>query len=233
MANFTSIQRIDVMKIIKCMDENDRPRERLFRLGAIALSDQELIAILLGSGSKSCNVLTISEKLIEHIDKSKNFLCTDDLIKIKGVGMAKAAIIIAALEFSRRRICADGVKIKEPQDIIPLVNHLADRKQETFICISLNGAHEVIASRVITIGLANICLVHPREVFADPITDRACSIIVAHNHPSGDLTPSAEDKKTTQRLKDASELLGIKFLDHIIFSKRGFYSFSSAESFNN
>jgi DNA repair protein RadC len=131
---------------------------------------------------------------------------------------------VAALEFSRRRIAADGVKVRTPDDVIPLVAHLNDRKQEVFVCVSLSGAHEVIATRIVTVGLANMCQVHPREVLADPIVDRACSIIVAHNHPSGDLTPSDEDLKVTSRLKSAAAILGINLLDHIVFSRRGFRS---------
>jgi len=102
---------------------------------------------------------------------------------------------------------------------------MADRKQEHFLCISLNGANEVIATRTISVGLVNKTQVHPREVFADPITDRASAIIIAHNHPTGGLAPSKEDIEITMRLKKAGETLGIKLLDHIIFSHKGHYSF--------
>jgi DNA repair protein RadC len=106
-----------------------------------------------------------------------------------------------------------------------LIRHYADRKQEQFICISLNGANEVIAHRVVSVGLVNKTQVHPREVFADPITDRASAIIAAHNHPSGSLSPSKEDVEITRQIKNAGETLGIKLLDHIIFNHRGYYSF--------
>jgi DNA repair protein RadC len=102
---------------------------------------------------------------------------------------------------------------------------MADRKQEHFLCISLNGAYEVIAVRTVSVGLVNKTQVHPREVFADPLTDRATAIIVAHNHPTGNLTPSKEDIAITRQLKSAGEILGIKLLDHIIFSHKGYYSF--------
>lgn len=189
------------------------------------------VSLLLGSGSARCDVTSIAEKVTKLLDAGNLELKVDDLLAIHGMGKAKSAIVLAALELSRRRIAPDGIKIKEPQDIIPLVLHLADRKQETFICVSLSGAHEVIASRIVTIGLANVCQVHPREVFADPLMDRACAVIVAHNHPSGDLTPSKEDFKVTEHLRSCAALLGIKFLDHIIFSKRGFYSFQYAGQF--
>jgi DNA repair protein RadC len=139
--------------------------------------------------------------------------------------MAKAAAVVAALEFSRRRIRPEGVKISFPADVIPLISHYADRKQEHFLCISLNGANEVINSRVVSVGLVNKTQVHPREVFADPITDRASSIIVAHNHPSGELIPSKEDIQVTKQLQSSGEILGIRLADHIIFNKKGYYSF--------
>ena len=140
-------------------------------------------------------------------------------------GPAKATLISAALEFSRRRIKPEGFKISFPTDVLPLIRHMADRKQEYFLCISLNGANEVLATRTISIGLVNQTQAHPREVFADPITDRASAIIVAHNHPSGSLTPSKQDMEITQRLKAAGQTLGIRLFDHIIFNHNGYYSF--------
>jgi DNA repair protein RadC len=141
------------------------------------------------------------------------------------VGPAKATLIAASLEFARRRIRPEGIKIKTPVDVLPLVRHYGDRKQEHFLCISLNGANEIITTRVVSVGLVNKTQVHPREVFADPITDRASAVILAHNHPSGDLTPSKEDILLTRQLKEAGETLGIAVLDHIIFSQKGHYSF--------
>jgi DNA repair protein RadC len=110
--------------------------------------------------------------------------------------------------------------------VYPLVRHYSDRKQEHFICLSLNGAHEVLAIRVVSIGILNKTIVHPREVFGDPISDRAAAIVVCHNHPSGQLEPSEEDIAITRRLSEAGELLGINLLDHLILSPRGgYYSF--------
>jgi len=174
------------------------PREKLQSFGAKNLRDKELLAILLGSGSAKIDVFSLAKKVLVELDKQNENLCFKELIKIK-----------------------------KAEDIIPLIQHLANREQETFICITLSGAHEVIASRVITIGLVNLCQIHPREVFAQAITDRASAIIVAHNHPSGDLTPSKADLEITQRLKESAAILGVKFLDHIIFSKRGFCSIES------
>ena len=146
-------------------------------------------------------------------------------MQFKGVGNAKAAIILAAIEFTRRRIKPEGFKINAPKDIFSHIRHYADRKQEHFLCAAINGANEVMSIRVVSIGLVNATQVHPREVFADPLTDRASAIIVAHNHPSGDLTPSKNDISVTQRLISAGNILGIKLLDHLIFNKQEYYSF--------
>ena len=203
----------------------DRPREKLLKKGAASLSDLELMAILLGSGTKSHDVLTVADRILNSIDKSGVNPSVEDLMDIEGVGPAKATLIAAALEFARRRIRPEGFKISFPPDVLPLIQHYADRKQEHFICISLNGAKEVIAVRTVSVGLVDKTHVHPREVFADPITDRASAIIVAHNHPAGGLTPSKRDIEVTKLLKSAGETLGIKLLDHIIFNYNEYHSF--------
>jgi DNA repair protein RadC len=137
------------------------------------------------------------------------------------------------LEFGRRRWGAAGARIRQPQEIHDLVKHHADRKQERFLCISLNGAHEVLALRIVSIGLVNRTIVHPREVFADPIIDRAAAVIVAHNHPSGHLEPSPEDDEITFRLKAAADILGLNFLDHLIFSESTWYSYRQSGRMDN
>jgi len=213
------------MKKITDIPTLDRPREKVQQKGAGALSDLELMAILLGKGIEGHDVMTVAKKILKILDASDIKPNLRDLQKIDGVGPAKATLIAAALEFARRRIRPEGFKISLPPDVIPLIQHYADRKQEHFICISLNGANEVIASRVVSVGLVNKTHVHPREVFADPITDRASTIIVAHNHPSGDLEPSKDDIAITKQLKAAGDTLGIRLLDHIIFNKKSYYSF--------
>jgi DNA repair protein RadC len=212
-------------KRIADIPELERPREKLQQKGPKALSDRELLAILLGSGTKAHDVMTLAGRILKILDKGNIEPSVKDLQKIDGVGPAKATLISAALEFARRRIRPEGLKISFPPDVLPLIQHYADRKQEHFICVSLNGANEVIASRIVSVGLVNKTQVHPREVFADPLIDRASSIIVAHNHPAGGLTPSREDIQITKRLKAAGETLGIKLLDHMIFNHKGYYSF--------
>ncbi|MBI4650275.1 DNA repair protein RadC [Candidatus Desantisbacteria bacterium] len=213
------------MKKIKDLPTKERPREKLLEKGAEALSDQELLAIILGKGSKKNDVLSLSNLLIKAIDEKGIKLQAKDILDIDGIGEAKATAIAAAFEFVRRRIKPEGLKIKFPVDVLPLIQHYGDRKQEHFLCISINGANEVMNIRVVTIGLINKSQVHPREVFADVIAERASAVIVAHNHPNGDLNPSNEDITITKRLKEAANLLGISLLDHIIFNNKGYYSF--------
>jgi len=213
------------MKSIKDIPQNERPREKLLEKGAQVLNDKELLAVLLGKGTQKHDVLSLAEKLIKIIDLKGINLTAEDVLGIEGIGTAKAALIAAAFEFVRRRIKPEGLKIKFPSDVLPLIRHYGDRKQEHFICVSINGANEVINVRVITIGLINKSHVHPREVFADVIADRASALIIAHNHPAGDLAPSKEDKAVTTQIKEAGKLLGINLLDHIIFNSKSYYSF--------
>lgn len=212
-------------KRISEIPEGDRPREKLLNKGAPALSDVELLAVLLGSGTRTHDVFTVAGRILKALDQGDANPDVQELQKIEGVGPAKATLIAAALEFARRRIRPEGLKISFPPEVLPLIRHIADRKQEHFLCISLNGANEVITVRTVSVGLVDKTQVHPREVFSDPITDRASAVIVAHNHPTGALTPSKEDLEITRKLKTAGETLGIKLLDHIIFSHKGYYSF--------
>jgi DNA repair protein RadC len=214
-----------MVKRIIDLPKHDRPREKLLHKGAGALSDAESVAILLGSGTKGHEVMSVAGRIVKLVDAHHGRPDLSDLQRLDGVGPAKAALIAAALEFARRRIQPDGIKITTPVDVLPLVRHYGDRKQEHFLCISLNGAGEVITTRVVSMGLVNKTPVHPREVFADPITDRASAVILAHNHPSGALSPSKEDLQITRQLKEAGETLGIAVLDHIIFNQKGHYSF--------
>ena len=202
-----------------------RPRERLTTLGADQLSDQELVAILLGTGIRGKNVWDLAEEVLQFLDSRDGPVEVADLNHIAGLGSAKSCLLVAALELSRRILCPGRQRVRFPADILPFVRHYADRKQELFLSISLNGAHEIIATRIVTVGLVNRTVVHPREVFADPMTDRAAAVVVAHNHPSGNVEPSEEDREVTRRLVAAGETLGMHLLDHVIFSHDRYYSF--------
>jgi len=141
------------------------------------------------------------------------------------MGNAKATIILAAIEFARRRIKPEGTRIETLADLVPHVRHYGDRKQEHFLCATINGANEILNIRVVSIGLIDRSPVHPREVFADALADRASGVIVAHNHPDGTLEPSAADISVTAQLKAAGRIVGIELLDHIIFNRTAYFSF--------
>jgi DNA repair protein RadC len=189
------------------------------------LSDQELLAILLGKGTPAIDVMILAEKLAKVVDEKGLNLRAEDLKQFGAVGDAKATLILAAIEFARRRIKPDGAKIETLADLLPHVRHYADRKQEHFLCATINGANEILNIRVVSIGLIDRSPVHPREVFADALADRASAVIVAHNHPSGGLEPSPSDIAITSQLKAAGAIVGIELLDHIIFNRGGYFSF--------
>lgn len=212
------------MKPISEVPHRDRPREKLIGRGAPALSDKELIAAIIGRGVPGRDVFQIASEIARLLQTKGTALTCDDLLAIDGVGPSKACQIIAGLELSRRHLIKDIVKITSPGDVLPQFGHLLDKKQEYFCCLTLNGAGELIANRVITVGLLNHSPVHPREVYADAITDRAASVIFVHNHPSGDPEPSTQDIEITRQLNEAGALLGIRVLDHIIIGKRGMVS---------
>lgn len=198
-------------------------REKLLKFGAKTLTDEELVAILLRTGVAKKSVTAMAKDVMQVLDQSDEQNIREHLNKISGMGASKLCTILAALELGRRFYCIGKSKITSPDKLVPFLLHYAVRKQETFICVSLSGANEILAIRVVSVGTVNRTLVHPREVFADPITDRAASLIIAHNHPSGNLTPSNEDILLTRRLVSAGELLGISILDHLILNADGEY----------
>ena len=216
------------MKTIKDMPEHSRPREKLREKGASSLTDEELVTAILGKGTPGIDVRTIARQIVGLIREHKGGLKLDHLLAVPGMGLAKAAQILSAFELARRHLIKDTVKIIVAQDVLPLVTDIAGKQQEYFVCISLNGANEVIEKRVVTIGLLDKNPVHPREVFADVIADRAAAVIFAHNHPSGDLQPSEADLLTHEQLTEASKILGLRVLDNVIVSRKGYYSFQEA-----
>ena len=214
------------MKKMKEVPVRDRPREKIAFRGVSVLSDNELIEAIIGRGTKDKDVREISREIGGLIQQHRSNLQYKDLEEVDGIGPTKASQIIACFELGRRYYKPSGpdIRVTRPEDILPLVAHLKEKRQEHFICITLNGAGEILGNRTITVGLLNHSLVHPREVFADAITDRAASIICIHNHPSGSLTPSSQDIAITNQLRDAGSLIGIQLIDHIIVSKNGHVS---------
>ncbi len=210
------------------LKEKDKPdcRERLIKNGADFLSTQELLMILLGCGTKKLPIRKLAAKVLHIVKTCDTELVLKTLLLIDGIGQGKACLVSAALELGRRLNSGPGTKIFSPVDIIPFIQHTTLEKQEHFLCITLNGAHEVLNIRTISVGTLNRCIIHPREVFSEAIKERAAAIILAHNHPSGNTEPSENDIEVTHQLYDASKILGIHLLDHIILCSGDYFSFA-------
>jgi len=209
---------------IRDLPHVDRPREKLITKGAQALTDVELLAVLLGSGTRRASVFELASTILETFDGRLDRVDAESLLSIQGVGRAKTCQIAAAFELARRHYHPDDSTVREAKDVLPYLRTIRSKRQEHFACVSLDGANSVIASRIVSIGSLNASHIHPREVFADPIADRAAAVILAHNHPSGTLEASSEDIAITRRLKQAGELLGIRVLDHLIVTDSGYFS---------
>lgn len=203
----------------------DRPREKLQRKGTAALSDFELLEVVIGNGISGTDVGTIARRVQKLIEKGAAELNYESLTAIKGVSTATAGKILAALELAKRHLVRDIEPLRTQQDILARLSDIRTKQQEYFICLSLDGGQRLIAQRTITIGTLDTVLAHPREVFADAIADRAASVIVAHNHPSGEVAPSSKDVTLTQQLAAAGQLLGITLRDHIILTKTEHFSY--------
>lgn len=200
-----------------------RPREKLQAKGAASLSDYELLMAIIGSGNAQADVTKIARDVQKLLKEKGSALTYDDLLDIKSLGPAKATQIMAGFELWRRQFeVSERPIIDSPEKAVEQLTDIRTKQQEYFVCLTLDGANRLIAKRIISIGTLTSSLVHPREVFSDAITDRAASIIVAHNHPSGNLQPSGADRAVTERLREAGELLGIALLDHLIITKDSF-----------
>lgn len=208
-----------IMKL-RALEDKDKPREKLKAKGSCALSDFELLQALIGSGNKQANVSQIAKATQKLLKERGADITYEELEAISGLGPARITELLAAFELSRRYLIASEQPIIDSTEaaVVQLAD-IRDKKQEYFVVLSLDGANRLIAKRIITIGTLTSSLVHPREVFSDAITDRAASVIVAHNHPSGNLRPSMADLEVTERLRRTAEVLGINFLDHIIVTK--------------
>lgn len=202
-----------------------RPREKLAARGAASLSDYELLMAIIGSGNKQADVTKIARDLQKLLQDKGRELTFDDLLSIGSLGPAKSTQIMAGFELWRRRFeSSEQPVIDSPDKAADQLSDIRDKKQEYFVCLTLDGANRLISKRIITIGTLTSSLVHPREVFAEAISDRAASIIVAHNHPSGNLQSSDADRQVTERLKEVGVLLGINLVDHIIVTSKDFVS---------
>lgn len=216
---------------LKDLPEEERPRERLLKFGSESLSIQELLQIILRSGHKGESVALLSQRLLSHFGNLKKLFeaSIEELMQIKGIGLAKATQIKAVFEIAKRYNLQIDEKMKQnkissPYDVFKLVKaKIKDYKKEHFYILALNTKNFVVSE--ISIGTLNASLVHPREVFIEAIKARANSIILVHNHPSGDLTPSEDDIKITKELIEGGKILGIEVLDHIIITENSYLSF--------
>jgi DNA repair protein RadC len=208
----------------------DGPRERLRARGADALSAAELIALLLRTGTRGRDALDVARALLARtggLDRLESAPASE-LAAVSGVGAAKAASLIAAFELGRRCACShlpEGAALRSPQDVF---RHFGARlrrvQQERFVVVFLDGRHRVLGEEMVSQGTLTASLVHPREVFRPALRASAAAVILVHNHPSGDPTPSAEDRVVTDRLARAGEILGVRVLDHVVVAERGYVS---------
>lgn len=215
---------------IQDVPKAERPRERLLQYGATHLSNKELIALLLGSGTRSESVLDLSKRVLMHFEGLKLLrnATIEELTAIKGIGPAKGVIMLAALELGERLNKykpTERYVIRSPEDGADYVmEDMRKLDQEHFIALYLNTKNQIIHHQTIFIGTLNSSVVHPREIFREAVRRSSASVIVAHNHPSGDPTPSPEDINVTKRLVKAGKIMGIEVLDHLVIGDNKFVS---------
>jgi len=208
---------------IKDLPKTDRPRERLEKYGPDRLSDSELLAILLGSGIKGKNVLTLSGEILRQVEKKGSAnISRSDFSKINGLGKAKISQILALIELSKRLNEKNGIVIKSAEDVWKLCADFYESKKEHLAVFYLDTKDKIIERRIISIGTLDSSIIHPREIFEPALSLSASSIMIAHNHPSGSLEPSAEDKKITWQLVEAANILGFRLKGHVIITQDGF-----------
>lgn len=216
------------MPKIKDIPKVDRPREKFLKKGPEALSKSDLLAILLGSGIKGKNVQKLSQQIIKKFGKKFLNITIDDLQKISGIGQAKALQIASAISLVKRyheNEKTSEIMIKKSQDVLSLAYDLKDKKKEYLICLYLNARNVLLKKEVVSIGLLDKTLLHPREIFYPATELNAASIILIHNHPSGDSNPSEKDVHVVKKTAQAGEIMGIPIIDFVIISETGHYSF--------
>lgn len=214
---------------IKQLPPELRPRERLLEAGPGALSDAELLGLLFGIGSREKTAVELAQELLSGAGGLRGLyeVSASELMETNGIGEAKACIVLAAIELGRRIGAARGPVrpvISGPEDVYGLLeSRIANLDRENFVALLLNTKNEVLETPTISVGTLSASLVHPREVFKPAIRASAASVIVAHNHPSGKVEPSREDREVSRRLVQASEIIGIEVLDHVIVGD-GYFS---------
>ena len=210
------------------VEESERPRERLFELGPGTLSDADLVALVFGSGSGGEGVLDVAARVTRSIHLRRlHQTAVEDLLAVKGMGPARAAQLLAAAEIGRRLWPdADPIPlVRGPETIFELTADIRRSNREHFVGFYLNSRNQVLRREIISIGSLNASIVHPREVFIPALAVSAASLILAHNHPSGDPSPSEEDLAITRRITESGRLLGIELLDHVVVARDAYTSF--------
>jgi DNA repair protein RadC len=216
--------------LVRDVPVDERPRERMMQVGAESLSNQELLAILLRTGTGGCSVLDLAEQILARFNGIRSLVDVkiEELMAVPGIGPAKAVQLLAAIELGRRIARHKKERmdvIRCPQDVADLLmDRLRFQTQEHFVVLILDTKNRVIAEETISIGSLNASIVHPREVFKPALKRSAASIICAHNHPSGDPTPSRKDLEVTRRLLEAGRILGIEVLDHVVIGDHRYIS---------
>lgn len=200
-------------------------RELTLKHGITFPSDEELVMMILGSGTQQRSVRQLAQDVVKVLYEANGEDIISKMCSISGMGVSKSLAIASALELGRRRNGHLHAVIRKPCDVVPFVKNYAMMSKEYFLCITLNGGHEIMQIRVVSVGTLTNTIVHPREIFSEALVQNAAAIIVCHNHPSGNCTPSEEDIITTGRLIEASTILGISLLDHIIIDKDSYFSF--------
>lgn len=216
---------------IKDLPINDRPRERLINKGVQNLSDEELLSIVLKTGTKDVSAKVLAMELLKKIGTIQNLknIGFHALTQIKGIGTAKACLILAIQELNRRMNVKQDkivdVKITTPEIVYDYYKNIVNEYQEYFYCLYLDSNKKVLSEKLLFMGTVNESMVHPRDVFKEAYLVNATAIICVHNHPTGDVRPSKEDVIVTDRLNEIGYLMGIKLVDHVIVSKNKYYSF--------
>jgi DNA repair protein RadC len=212
---------------IKDLPKIERPREKLAHYGPEKLSNSELLAILLRTGRKGQNVVDLSRNILKTFSGAKLSQATyKELKAVPGLGPSKACEIVACFELGKRLLKDKKTELfLKPEDVFDRLKDLRDHKKEHFVTLFLDSRNQEINREIISVGSLNASLVHPREVFEPAVRHTAAHIIIAHNHPSGDHSPSSEDLSLTKRLVEAGRIMGIEILDHVIVTKNSFLSF--------
>jgi len=219
---------------MKDVAPHDRPREKLQRLGAAALGDNELVAIVLGSGSRGCGALELANRVLERAGGLHGLTraAVGQLHLVPGVGDARAAQILAAVELGRRTLVrgtADRPRLNTPRQLASyLLPQYGAGAVEQFGIVMLDTKHRVIRIKILSVGSLDTTVVHPREVFREATSACAAAIVLFHNHPSGDPTPSADDLVLTTRLVNAGDIMGIDVVDHLILADQRYFSLVEA-----